>query len=232
VSPSTLAKFTSATSNLSPGANTTIRITPHADGSLLDGLVPTGDGDTRTLLNIGTGPLILLDENNSASTTGNKFSLPGNRPVTVPARGSVTIRYDNTSGLWRLTGLCLGNPRLVTIVPSTLAATNVNDYEPTDATTAFPGRYAYWWKIAGQVGTVITGIKAAPSGKPAYQDGDSISLTNIGSGLTIKHASASSASGNRIFCPGGSDVVLANNGTAELMYYGGGGNWLLSMKAN
>jgi hypothetical protein len=120
----------------------------------------------------------------------------------------------------------------VSIVPTTLAAANVNDYEPTDATTAFPGRHAYWWKIAGQVGTNITGIKAAPSGQPAYQDGDVVLLTNIGSGLTIKHASASSASGNRIFCPANADVVLATNGTAELMYYGGGGNWLLSMKAS
>jgi hypothetical protein len=234
VSPAALAKFTSPTSNLNPGTNTVIRITPHADGSLLDGIVPSvAGGDTRIVLNVGTGPLILLDEANSASSAGNRFMFPGAKPVVVPARFGITLRYDSTSGGWLLASAPLPLESLpISISVATLAATTVNNLAPVDATTGLPGRYAYWWKVSGQVGTIITGIESTPAGLPAYGDGDRILLTNGGSGLTISHAHASSSVGNKIYCPGGTNVVLAQYGSAELIKHAGAGAWMLTMKAS
>ena len=236
VSPSTLAKFTTPTTNLSPGTNSTIRVTTHSDGSLLDGLVPTGSGDMRTLVNVGSGPLILVDELDSTSTSGNKFLLPSSRPIIVPGRSAVMMRYDGTLGGWIVLAdngsVRGGESVLLSIATGTLAATNVNDLSPTDTTTGMPGRFAYWWKVTGAVGTVITGIKVNPAGYPTFRDGDRIMISNGGSGLVISHANSASAVGNRINCPSGSNVTLAQFGCVELIYNGGASVWNLTMKAS
>jgi hypothetical protein len=109
---------------------------------------------------------------------------------------------------------------------------NNNDYEPTDATSALPGRFAYWWKVSGALSAVLTGIKVNPTGLPTFKDGDRILMTNGSTGFTIAHASSASAAGNRINCPGGSNVVLAQYGSCEFVYHAGAAVWLLTMKGS
>ena len=222
------------TSDYNPGFNAVIELLTTAPCSRLDGLVPDPSqgligNEIRVLRNRGVFPLVLIDQLSSASAVGSRFQLAqaGVAGITLPsvrvvAPGEqVILMYQLALNVW----FVLDNAQMEmtlnsgnSILPAVLAAGNVNDYNPTDAGTGMQGRFSRWWIVQGQVGTNLTGIEASPAGLPPFRHGDRVLVTNVGSGLTIVHASAASAPGNRIFCPGGAGVVLSQFGTAEFIY--------------
>jgi hypothetical protein len=72
-----------------------------AGGGTWTGLTGGTDGLVVTIVNAGTGNLTLAHEN-TGSTAGNRFVLPGNASYVVGPNDSVTIYYDGTSARWRV----------------------------------------------------------------------------------------------------------------------------------
>lgn len=127
VSPAALASGTTA--NYSPAGLATaetLRLTPNAANSTISGIAAQASGFQLTLINIGTANIILT-ANDTGSTAGNRFQLPG--PYTIGPDQSVQLRYDNTTTRWRLV-----NPqRDQAVAPS---ARNLKISTPAGSTTA------------------------------------------------------------------------------------------------
>ena len=220
--PAMLPAVPAVTSDYAPGSAAIWEILTHPNGSIVDGFVPVQPlvpGEIHVVRNVGSGPLIIPHETASASAINNRFVMPGQAPAIIPQQGCEIIEYLSV-GKWGMVDR--GNVEMTFstpgfIVPAVFPAANVNDYDPSDAVTGLSGRYAYQWRVQGAVGTNLTGISAAPVGAQAWMQNDRILLTNLAAGMTIKHASGLSAAGNRIHCPGGADVVLAQFGNVEVI---------------
>jgi len=231
--PAQLGKHTTITNDWNPGTGSVAAANTHNDGSIVAGLVPAAPstpGEIRYVLNVGTGPLALLNET-ASSTEEYRFTMPNGRPCVLPTRCSMGFRYDESSRWNALDSRDPEIPFSVSITPAALAASNINNYAPTDATTSWPGRLAKVWRIQGNVGTVLTGVDATPTGLPQFVHGDRILLINYSAGMTIAHQSASSDAGNKITCPPGGasnpDYILLTGAAVWLIYDALGATWIL-----
>lgn len=65
----------------------------------ITGLVDPRDGVIKTLLNVGTNPVVLLNQN-AGSSAANRFDFGAN--ITLAAKQSAKIRYDATDSRWKL----------------------------------------------------------------------------------------------------------------------------------
>jgi len=87
----------------------TVRLNPLAAVSIT-GMNPGGDlgpnGRILIVHNIATDVIrtITLTHDDAASLPPNRFFLPGNVPLVIPANGSVIMRYDSFSSRWRVVG--------------------------------------------------------------------------------------------------------------------------------
>ena len=236
VSPAALPSVPAVTHDWNPGScDAVIRVLTDPNGSIIGGLKPCGSGpgsvgEVRIIRNIGgtdtegSGELVLLQDDVGSAFP---FHLAGrNTSYVVPSLGSIILQWDNTDK-WFVVGMIGAstpmNPRSIT--PAVMAATNVNDYAPTDAVTGLAGQYVDWWHLQGQVGTVLTGIDATAVAGSNY--GKRVLLTNYGSGFIIRDSDTHSAVGNRIRTPGASDFVLTNLGSVWLVYDAGNGVWFV-----
>ena len=233
-SPSQLSIHTSQTNDWSPGGGVVAGANTHNSGSIITGMVPTQPlvkGELKYILNVGTGPLAIFNQN-SSSSSDNRFTMPNGRPVVLPTRCSMGFRYDE-SGNWNaLDSRDAEVPASVSIKPAELTASaNTNNYSPTDASTGWPGRLAKVWRISGSFASVLTGIEESPTGLPSFIHGDRIQLINYGSAFVIAHQSAQSSVLNRITCPpGGADnpnYILLNGASVWLYRDGIGGGWII-----
>jgi len=227
--PAALPSVPAVTSDWNPGAAAVIRVTTHANGSIIDGLVaadPLVGNEIRVLKNVGAGPLVLVGEIASVSVIGNRFLIPAGGAAgvvsacTVVAPGAELMVQADIGGKWRLMSNGTVHPTVTTplsVTPAVMAAANVNDWNPVDVATGLAGRYAHWWRIQGAVGTNLTGIDASPAGLAPFVHGDRILLTNLASGLTIMHANGASLAANQIYLAGGANLVLASYGSVELI---------------
>lgn len=92
----------------------TLRITPTAPISItgLDGAgigvaaQPSPGGRIFFLFNVATDVIntITLTHDDPLSLPINRFLLPGNAPLVIPANGSVLLKYDRISSRWRVVG--------------------------------------------------------------------------------------------------------------------------------
>ena len=80
--------------------------------------------------------------------------------------------------------------------------------------------YAGHIKTQGAVGTIIAGMRGLRQGTRRL-------ISNLSSGLTIKHNAVSSAAGNRFYCPGGVDYVLLTYASVWAIYDAANAVWLL-----
>jgi hypothetical protein len=215
-------------SDWNPGAGASVRATAHANGTIIESMVPEiagTPGEIRIIKNIGAGPLIFLDESaaSGSATVGYRFMLPLGALV-VPSKGCAIFQYDDSTK-WRPldNGPALQTVNYTTfILPSILAATNVDDWNPTDATTGLSFKYIHRIKAQGQIGTILRTMNAP------IQDGDTFMLMNFGSGMTIKHAAAAGGGGGRPFyCPGGADYVLASYTWALITFDSANNVWIV-----
>lgn len=98
--PSTPAQVTANQNNYSPAdlaATNVLRVSTDASRTLTGLLAPALAGQTLLLMNVGSFPLVLSDED-LASTAANRFALDGN--VTLAAGTSVWLFYDGTLARW------------------------------------------------------------------------------------------------------------------------------------
>jgi hypothetical protein len=215
------------TSDYNPGDNAILRITANANGSYLDGLVPLGtlpyDGDTRIIINVGVGPLVLLPELVSVSAVNNRFILPGNSPITIPTGAREVVIYD-TDGKWKLwdRGNTTANDTLTTVVtPANMAAADIDDWNPVDSVTGFDWRYAVQINSFGAVGTNLRTMN------PPIQDNARFYLFNGGSGYTIIHNSATGTTGKPFHLAGGTNLVISQFGGVWIHYSAAAVAWVV-----
>lgn len=101
---------------------------------------------------------------------------------------------------------------LVPVSPAALGAGNNNDY-------AGIGNASFARLSANAAGSTLTGIAAATSGTV-------IKIVNISANnLTLSNLDGASAAANQILTGTGGNIVLAQNGTADLIYDGTTANW-------
>jgi len=78
-----------------------LRLTSDASRTIT-GLAGGVDGRVLTILNVGSNPIVLSNQNTS-STAGNRFAIGAN--LTISADQSASLIYDSTSQRWRSAGL-------------------------------------------------------------------------------------------------------------------------------
>jgi hypothetical protein len=71
----------------------------------ITGLAGGAEGRLVSLINVGSKPIVLLDESTS-STAANRFTLGGN--LTIPARQAAMLRYDGTAARWQAISAATG----------------------------------------------------------------------------------------------------------------------------
>lgn len=100
----TPSQITANTNDYAPtGLSTATVLRLDTDASRnLTGLTGGADGRIIVIDNIGSFDLVLTDED-AASTAANRFALAGN--ATIPAGGTIALKYDSTASRWRALGL-------------------------------------------------------------------------------------------------------------------------------
>lgn len=108
ISPAALAS--GSTNDYNPaslvGSHSIGRITPDATlGSTLTGLQAASQaGSIVTLFNIQTGVtgVLIFTHQDAGSSAANRFILPGEVSLAIPAGGSISFWYDGTTARWRV----------------------------------------------------------------------------------------------------------------------------------
>jgi hypothetical protein len=102
------------------------------------GLAGGAEGRVVSLINIGSQPIVLPDENTSSSAA-NRFALGAN--LTVAARQAAMLRYDGTASRWRLiagaTGLLAAANNLSDLASAAAARTNLGVREQLSANRTY-----------------------------------------------------------------------------------------------
>jgi hypothetical protein len=71
----------------------------------MSGLAGGAEGRLVSLINVGSQPMVLLDESTS-STAANRFTLGGN--LTIQAKQAAMLRYDGTAARWQAISTAVG----------------------------------------------------------------------------------------------------------------------------
>jgi hypothetical protein len=226
LAPAALPSVPTVTHDWDPGGNNAvIRVMTDPNGSFLGGLAPHAplvffpDDTVRVLRNVGSGPLIILNED-PGSLVGNRFETPNGQALYVEQSSSVIIIRDGTLSRWRCdsTGNVLASPTLVPITPSAaLIGANNNDYSPVDGTTGLPLQYASWLRVTGTFAAVLTGIDST-----GFVAGQRLMMTNYGAAFTISNGNAASLAPNRFSCPNGADIIFLVGATVTFIRDPGG----------
>jgi hypothetical protein len=100
-------QITASQNNFSPtGAASASVLQLSSDASRsISGLAGGAEGRLVSLINVGSQPIVLLDESTS-STAANRFTLGGN--LTLPARQAAMLRYDGTAARWQAISTAVG----------------------------------------------------------------------------------------------------------------------------
>ena len=210
---------------------TVIKVTTNTlSSSAIAGLNPgivgsAARGTIRILINMGgdnaqnSGNLFLMQD-----TPGNTwpFHLAGRRPyVCVPSLAMCMIRLDETDK-WHVISVAGVEDMIRSIAPATIdPGTTLTNWDPVDATTGLSFRFCNHMFIQPTgINVELTsmainsGIGSSP---PGSSYGQRFSMTNAGTSFTIVNAGA--AGGGATFrCPGGSDFIVPNLGTAWFWY--------------
>lgn len=197
-----------------------LRLLANASGSTLTGLKQYAQTDTGSIKVITCqGNALTLAHEDANSSAGNRFNFPGGKNITLKANQSVILIYDLFGGAltqarWRLIGASDGSFTTLTLMthatPAQFAATQ-NDWNPTG------WKNTSVWRCTPNP-TNLTGMQEIEAGAIRV-------LTSYGSGLTIKHQSASSSSRNRFYNPGAADFTLNTGDSATFRYDADFGAW-------
>ena len=75
-----------------------LRLTTDASRNITS-LAGGADGRIITIMNVGSFPIVLKNDDGSTGTAANRFALPGD--VTLAAKQNVILMYDSTASRWR-----------------------------------------------------------------------------------------------------------------------------------
>ena len=78
-----------------------IRVTLNVGDVNITGLVGSISGETKTIVNLSSTYYIYLKYSSGSSSAANRFIFGGGADVVIPPRGSFTVIYDSTTGVWR-----------------------------------------------------------------------------------------------------------------------------------
>lgn len=101
------AQITANQNDYAPsGIATAITLRLSTDASRdMTGLVDARDGTIKTIINVGTNPLVLKNAS-ASSTAANRFDFSGD--ITLAGKQSATLRYDGTDARWKLLSATAG----------------------------------------------------------------------------------------------------------------------------
>ena len=196
-------------------ASSTIRFSTDASRDIT-GLAGGADGRIAILCNVGAFDAVLKDESGS-STAANRFDLGAD--ITIPAQGSVILRYDATLSRWQCIGCWIGNPT-ATIADGDYGSITVSSSGTVWTIDSSAVTLAMMANIADQ--TILgnnTGGAAAPVALTASQV-----LTILGGGILLADGDYSditvSSSGSTWTIDNGvvteAKQVLADNTTCDV----------------
>jgi hypothetical protein len=161
------------------GSRTYFRLTPDAAGSNITGFQSAATRTVKWVYNIGTTGNIVLKNEDSNSSAGNRILTPNASDYTLKPGSGVTIIYDGTSSRWRLQGVeqpssgvfscttactlssfAVGNRATLTKTSNTSrSSTTTLAADPDLQASVASGQYAYHVYIDGAFGGGTQGIK-------------------------------------------------------------------------
>ena len=181
-----------AQSSTTPAAVGTAAVGTGTTDARADHVHATGAGTPSTQ---AFGDAAAVGSGPAAAMTDHKHAMPAN-----PTTGAIAPTKITDSGALVLSG----------IIFPTISA-NQNDWAPTGLSTCTG------IVVNGSAGSrTITGLSAS-----GFTEGQMLWIYGISLGggtLTLADQSASSASGNRFFCPGGTNYVINQHGGVMVVY--------------
>lgn len=210
---STLNAVSGSTNYIDRGSDYSsfLRLATHSDGSVLGGIKPkaaSGKVEVMAIVNVGQGPLIILDEDTGATASW-RIETPGNVPYVVNTRSVLWLLWDPGTNHWKVAE----NPtQWRRITPAVMGAGNVDSWDPTDNTTGMSFKYAKWIRCQGN-GTT-TNLRSMKG----VTDGEEFILMNYGSPMTITHLAAG-VSDKKFALPGSvATITIPTYGSVRLIY--------------
>jgi hypothetical protein len=197
------------TNNYDPGSRDAVwRLTGHASGSQLTGIVAPAltHGEVHLLVNIGSGPLVLVTDDGAASTAENRFLLDA-AAVVIPANGVRLIRYDLVDSRWRIASTG-GETRMSlphSIDTASTSGTQQN-YAPTGC------KYTTTIRVVMSGATTLGGLSCGQA------DGDVKVLIASGNTLSLTALDAGSSAGNKFQTPRSATVTVGTAGAFIVRY--------------
>lgn len=208
-----------------------------SSAATLTGLTAGVDGRMIILTNITTtaaNTLTLTNEDGS-STAANRFTLPNAVSWSIPAGGSLILRYDGTSARWRPAGgdnltptfSGLTNAGMLVnsaeISPTALAGGTTNDYAPT----GFATTYAIRQDVSAA--STVSGLAGGATGRM-------VTIHNIATitadTLTLTNEAGGSTAANRFTLENGASYLIPPGASVTLRYDGTSSRWRTIDSAN
>lgn len=195
VSPSQITSSQNDYSPTSLSTASTLRLNTDASRNIT-GIAGGADGRFLTLVNVGSNPIVLTNQD-ASSSAANRFLLKSD--TTLAADQSITLRYDNTTARWRpLSGGVTKQPTR-TVLTSGSAATYTT---PAGATKL------YVRLVGGGGGGAGRDANAGGGGGNSSYAGGSVTLTGNGGGGGVSNGGGASAGGTA----SGGDINIAGQG--------------------
>jgi hypothetical protein len=114
-----------ATATKSTALASILRLSSDASRNIT-GMVDPRDGVIKTIINVGTNPIVLQNAN-AGSTAANRFDFGAD--ITLAAKQSATIRYDGTDARWKLEAATSGSAVAAgAVTAQTLAASALGSF--------------------------------------------------------------------------------------------------------
>jgi hypothetical protein len=190
------------------GTTTTV-LHGNASGSPDYGAVVNADITDGTIANVK-----LVNSTTAIGSTGSTLTFTGGNGSGAIALGGTAGNFDiNLAHPNTWTGTQTFGGVAYSVNSPTQLAANTNDWTLSASNSYF--------LISASTPVNVTGILGGASGRV-------IMLVNTGnSAITLKNANGGSAPTNQFHLQGGSDIILATDGTATLIYDGTGSYWRL-----
>ncbi|UZE47905.1 hypothetical protein ONR75_24015 [Rhodopseudomonas sp. P2A-2r] len=185
---------------------TALRLSTDASRNLT-GLVDPREGSIKTIINVGTNPLVLKNAD-AGSSAANRFDFGAD--VTLAAKQSATIRYDATDSRWKLLSATAGAAVAAGAVTAQTLAASSQGLAMINGTLV-PS-------VAGSALTVA--IKTLAGADPSAADPVFVVIRNVTPGTGDFVVMSLTAATSLTISSGSSMGVLANNTAFKLWIVG------------
>lgn len=205
------------------GSSSCVVINSSALGATILGLVSTGRRGDLLFIEVGGDGHGFLTFAHMASSLGvDNIYCPDGADVQIPKGGTALLQcLNDTDHGWRFLAASTGNRNNTGKAADFTLGSSTNNWNPW---ATGPARGRRWRVTVPTAGATLTGIAGSPDGILFYNDGEIITVQNMGDGLntatatlSLKNFSDSSSNGNKIITPG---FVGVDNPTIVVPLYG------------